>query len=423
MSRLLIVADDFTGALDTGVQFSKKGVPALVLTKEQTPFGGPRYADVEVLVVDTESRHLPPSEAYEIVGKVTRDAARSGVRHFYKKTDSALRGNIGAELAGMLDAGGENCLSFVPAFPKSHRVTQNGIQYIDGVELARSVFSKDPFTPVRHSSVADIIHMQTDIPTENIASDSYERAGVRPDRKTLRIFDAGSMDDIRRLGAQLKRGDNMRFLAGCAGFAEILPELLELPARSVTCRQNADNVLVVSGSVNPITIEQTARGEEFGFRAFTLSSTQKLDASYPGSEECCAFVRNVADELKCGGRVILRTVREQSEVAGSELYASENGIPENEISRRVADNIGEITVRILNSVHVGNLVVFGGDTLHSVLSKMRCDGVFPVFEISPGVVVAKILSAVHTCVIITKSGGLGNRDVLESITGFVWRRI
>ena len=32
MDKLLIIADDFTGALDTGIQFTKMGVRAKIIT-------------------------------------------------------------------------------------------------------------------------------------------------------------------------------------------------------------------------------------------------------------------------------------------------------------------------------------------------------------------------------------------------------
>ncbi len=134
MVKLLIVADDFTGALDTGVQFSKKDVPTLVTTNtdlEPASLSG----DIEVMVVDIESRHLPAQSAYERVRLLTKAAVRVGVRYFYKKTDSTLRGNIGAELSAFLHACGGDMLAFVPAFPKSRRTTKNGIHYVDGVML------------------------------------------------------------------------------------------------------------------------------------------------------------------------------------------------------------------------------------------------------------------------------------------------
>ena len=225
------------------------------------------------------------------------------------------------------------------------------------------------------------------------------------------------MDDIQKLGRCLKRGGNLTLLAGCAGFAEILPELLGLPVFASARGKNADNVLVVSGSVNPITLEQLAYGESLGFAAYTLTRDQKLNASYPQSPDCDVFSQKVTDELKRGGRVIIRTAK--TEFHGEDCS---NAALENEVSRQVADNIGEITLRILNGTRVDKLVVFGGDTLYSVLSKMRCDGVLPLTELSPGIVAARILSYPAGGVIITKSGGLGDKDVLRHIDEFVPER-
>ena len=442
MSRLLIIADDYTGSLDTGVQFSRKGVSVLVLTRDQLSFGaGGKYDGYDVLVVDTESRHLPPEEACAIVKDIASEAMRYGVEFFYKKTDSALRGNIGAELAGLLDAGeiqpggtkDTRCLTFVPAFPKSRRVTIGGIQYIDGVKVAESVFAQDPFSPVKFSSVADIIHLQTDTPVENVARDAYkkdekdEKTGAKTNAKIIRVLDAESMEDIERAGAVLKRAGNLRFLAGCAGFAEIVPDLLELPRRDLMFEKNGGNVLVVSGSVNPITLEQLANGAKYGFSTFTLSLVQKLDASYPGSDACGFFAREVKEKMEERKRVILQTVETREEVPLTESYAKESGISERELPRRIAGNVGAITLRILRETKVGTLVVFGGDTLHSVLSEMRCEGVCPLVELSPGVVASKVLlpnppkesfSKDTSRMVITKSGGLGNRDVLGSIVDF-----
>ena len=66
MIKLLVIADDFTGALDTGVQFSKKGVPTLVTTDRHVCFQT-IGSEIEVLVIDIESRHSSLRQAYDSV--------------------------------------------------------------------------------------------------------------------------------------------------------------------------------------------------------------------------------------------------------------------------------------------------------------------------------------------------------------------
>ena len=144
MLLLLILADDFTGALDTGVQFAACGIPTRVVVGDQVDLAS---NDASVLVVDTETRHLSAADAYAVVAKLTREAMSAGVFSIYKKTDSALRGNIGAELSALLKTSGERQLPFLPAFPQIDRVTRGGVHYISGVPVTESPFGIDPFEP------------------------------------------------------------------------------------------------------------------------------------------------------------------------------------------------------------------------------------------------------------------------------------
>ncbi|WP_276693477.1 four-carbon acid sugar kinase family protein, partial [Acidaminococcus massiliensis] len=63
--ELLILADDLTGALDTGIQFVAAGASTRVVLD-------PHYdlrqvdPDVQVLVVDTESRHIAQEDAADL---------------------------------------------------------------------------------------------------------------------------------------------------------------------------------------------------------------------------------------------------------------------------------------------------------------------------------------------------------------------
>lgn len=126
---LLIIADDFTGALDTGVQFAARGIKTRVVVGADAAL---THQNADVLVVDTETRHLPAAQAYAAVEGLVQRAKYAGFAYLYKKTDSALRGNVGAELAALLSASSSRQLAFLPAFPQMNRVTKNGVQYIDG---------------------------------------------------------------------------------------------------------------------------------------------------------------------------------------------------------------------------------------------------------------------------------------------------
>ena len=71
--ELLVLSDDFTGALDTGVQFAKQGVRTEVTSKLDLTKNDLDFERTTVLVINTETRHLKPREAHGKVKKVTRD--------------------------------------------------------------------------------------------------------------------------------------------------------------------------------------------------------------------------------------------------------------------------------------------------------------------------------------------------------------
>lgn len=97
-NRYLIIADDFTGANDTGVQLRRRGFPTEVL------FSGKPVCQDKSVVIDTESRTVHPDHAYEIVSHALEQVDFSQFRHIIKKIDSTMRGNIAMEIRAVDEA-------------------------------------------------------------------------------------------------------------------------------------------------------------------------------------------------------------------------------------------------------------------------------------------------------------------------------
>lgn len=60
MIKLLVIADDFTGAMDTGVQFNTKGALIRAVSKGQIDPFQEADPDLQVLIIDAETRHMEP---------------------------------------------------------------------------------------------------------------------------------------------------------------------------------------------------------------------------------------------------------------------------------------------------------------------------------------------------------------------------
>lgn len=406
---LLIIADDFTGALDTGVQFAARGIKTRVVVGADAAL---THQNADVLVVDTETRHLPAAQAYAAVEGLVQRAKYAGFAYLYKKTDSALRGNVGAELAALLSASGSRQLAFLPAFPQMNRVTKNGVQYIDGVPVTESPFGVDPFEPVRHATVTDLLAEQTDLPAASfpaLAADSSV-----PAEDGILVFDAATVDELRSTGRALLNNGGLRVLAGCAGFGAVLPELLGLGGADVTCPALDPRLLVICGSVNAITLAQLDKAEQAGFTRLRLTPHQKLMPDYWRSADGRMTLDHIEETLAAHPYNIIET----NDEGGNEPTATAAdalGLTREEMRVRIASGVGQLVGALFASPAVGTLLLTGGDTLLQCMNSVGVHELEPICEMEHGVVLARFGCGGTTRYVITKSGGFGQADLLTAL--------
>ena len=416
MILLLIIADDFTGALDTGVQFAARGIRTRVVVEPDVDFTA---CEAEVLVVDTETRHLPAAEAYDAVFRLTQRARCAGVSYIYKKTDSALRGNIGAELAALLKASSCRYLPFLPAFPQMGRITRGGVHYVDGVPVTESPFGIDPFDPVKHSVVTDLIAQQCDLAVRSFpalaAGDSV------PQDEGILVFDAADDGDLYSTGRQLLGQDGLHIMAGCAGFGAVLPELLGIAAETTRPLPELDpRLLVVCGSVNPITLAQLDRAESAGFTRLRLTPRQKLEPGYWKSDEGRTELTRIEAMLAASPHCIIET----NDLGGNQPtadYAARLGIDREALRVRIAGSLGHLVSAIFTSPSLGTLLLTGGDTLLQCMSCVGVRELEPLCELENGVVLAGFIYNGCTRHVITKSGGFGQESLLTDLAARIAR--
>ena len=406
---LLILADDLTGALDTGIQFVKRGVNTRVIFDPSYPLENVD-GQVEVLVVDTESRHIEPAKAAEIVGSIVRQAVRIGVRCIYKKTDSALRGNVGAELGAALEASDQTQLHFIPAFPDTKRGTVQGIHYIDGVPVAESVFGKDPFNPVRYSRVADILGTQTDIQVQEIGLKD-----VAGDKAGIQVYDAVTNEDILQRGLELKKNDKLKLLAGCAGFAGILSELMEMGGQMQPVPPAQEPFFMICGSVNPITRAQVKDAVETGaFQYLQMPPEQTLTLHWftteEGKAELAKWRKLIAEKQHC--------IVDTNDIPGGTPvaeYAAGKGFDIEEVRRRIPLAMGEALKGLLDEGASATWMVTGGDLLMGFIQTMGIYEITPLCELFTGTVLSKVTVNGRSQLLISKSGGFGDEKLLTNV--------
>lgn len=409
MIKLLIIADDFTGALDTGIQFVKKGIQTQVIIG--TGLNQLLLSEsAEVLVVDSETRPMSGQKARDVVERIVRQAMELGVETIYKKTDSALRGNVGAELAGVLRAAGGSRLYFLPAFPEVKRVTEKGIHYINGVKLEDSEFGRDPFDPMTCSYVPDILRKQTDLRIALV-----EREQELPPwsgEQELVVFDALEDRDIQRRITELKNQGELRLLAGCAGFAAFLAEALELKGDYRKGILRTGHFVVACGSLNPITREQVEYAQSSGFYRKNLLPAQKLCPDYYSTPEGKEFLRGLTELCGQEACVELDTFDLEGQESVSE-YVEKHGIDSETVRFAISACYGKIVRHLVEQELDLTVLMTGGDTLMGFMKEIGVNQISPVAEVGQGTVLSRLYWNGNVLQVISKSGGYGEKDVFE----------
>jgi uncharacterized protein YgbK (DUF1537 family) len=256
---LTIVADDLTGACDTGALFAGRGpVPVTVWPR--------RAVEAAVRVVDTETRAAASEEAAD---RLTIIAARARAGTWFKKIDSTLRGPIGPEVDALMHATGATTAIVCPAFPAQRRVVLDRVLLVDGAPVAETPIGRDPRFPGGSSSVVDLLRPQLDralawIPIDQLrAGREALTARVRRLSGTVIVADAEVDADLEALVDAALGVTPAPLLVGAAGLARplaarvgLLAERAELPAGS--------RWLVVAGSLHPATRRQLREARAAG---------------------------------------------------------------------------------------------------------------------------------------------------------------
>ncbi len=407
MIKLLIIADDFTGALDTGIQFVKKGIETQVVIGTQLQ-SSQLSETAQVLVVDSETRPLNSQKAYDVVAQIVRQAVTLGVEVIYKKTDSALRGNVGSELAAVLDAASGHRIHCLLAFPDVNRVTKKGIHYIDGVKLEDSGFGKDPFDPMTCSYIPDILGKQTD---KRIAVVEKEQPlPGQTEMAEILVYDAEENADMKKRAGQLKENGELRLLAGCAGFAAFLPEALGLTGNYRKDIAATESFLVVCGSLNPITRQQLIYAGQQGFYRKTLGPEEKLFPGFYETKEGRMALDALAAQIEKERRVEIDSFDPEGGESTAE-FADRKGIDRAAIRFSISQCCGKMVKYLVEKNLDMTILMTGGDTLMGFMKEIGVNQITPVAEVGQGTVLSRLYWKGWVLQVVSKSGGYGEPDV------------
>ncbi len=134
MPRILIIADDLTGALDSGVAFA--GFANAVRVAQRLEVLPEVLAqNSEVVCVNTQSREGGVGEAVAKIDALAEMVNFADFDFVIKKVDSRLKGHVLAESAALAAHLGAPEVFAAPAIPEMGRVQKGGVLAGEGIDV------------------------------------------------------------------------------------------------------------------------------------------------------------------------------------------------------------------------------------------------------------------------------------------------
>jgi uncharacterized protein YgbK (DUF1537 family) len=428
MPKLVIIADDLTGANDAGVQFAKYGMKVQVMLGDTVVSS--EEGAVEVLVRDTDSRAVPPELAFarvQAASRLVRTAAGTGALPvIFKKVDSTLRGNLGPEIDAAMSEFGFTWAAVAPAFPANGRITAGGWHLLHQTPIAESEIARDPKAPVHDSVLVDLLAKQSCHPVGHVYLSDVSTGPVAIGQRVVELlaagkklisFDATTETHMRSIAEAIAAVGQAPLWVGCAGLAEMIPAVMGWPRQQVLepCEKVEGPVLIVAGSVSKVTHRQMefflAQGQG---ELVSLQAGRLIDEP---SDEIARCILAAEQALRLGSDVLLASAVEADAVDQARLAGKHKGIDNQKVSEVIAEALGQV-VRGLVSLKPAGLFLTGGDTAIAVCRALQVGAIDVMSEVSTGIPLGKLSGGICPGLrVVTKAGAFGSEQaIVDSVS-------
>ena len=383
--EIAVIADDLTGAADTGVQLLRAGYrTAVVFRGKELP------EDLDAVVLDTDSRTMNSSTAAQRVAEAA--CSVRSARIVYKKLDSTLRGPVAIELSAALKTTRRERAVVAPAFPAAGRTTVDGVQLVHGVPVHETEMRNDPRAPVKEGHIPTMLEDSfSSIGTLSV-EDLSDTGRVR---RTIEEYECVIVDserdrDLETLVRAAPEPSEVLW-AGSAGLALALGSVYPgaHAGKVVEPRTPVRKVLVVVGSLSGVAREQLRRlVQQYGDVAVPV---------YAGRSGAVNKAAEAASRAFANSACVIIHSPEKRDMSGS-------GGP-------MVKSLAGVAARLAEERLFDALVLTGGSTAVRVAKRLGASGIRLEGEVETGVPVG-ILAGPNPYPVVTKAGGFGDAGTL-----------
>jgi uncharacterized protein YgbK (DUF1537 family) len=379
--RVLIVADDLTGAMDSAGPFASLGIETWVVAVPMR-CNPASLKSARVVSVNTDTRHLPGPQAAVRVREIVRHLGVGSFDIVVKKIDSTLRGNVVAETVALLDVSGRREAVVAAAFPAQGRTVRGGIVHVDGKPLAQTAFAKDalsspPLAPLQQvfAEAKPGLRVRAVVP-----SDAFG------DGTDIWIADSEFDADLARIVETLESRMNSVLMVGSAGLTHALAQVCFEGHPAPSGRQHVTGTIVFA----------------VGSRAQRSAEQVEALAAEPGTK----VLRVPNGRLQCTEIPLARNLvlKATADDAGREGDAG-----------RVAADMARHAIGLAHRAQAQALVATGGDTAIAILTASDNPALQVLGDLMPGIPYARIRLQGSPIWLVTKAGGFGGRDTFREI--------
>lgn len=382
MKKILLLADDFTGANDSGIKMVQRGYKASISIDFEYDNKS------QITIIDSETRNLPEDEAYDKIEKIISKVDDLNEYLFvYKKIDSTLRGNIRKEYEAIVKHLNPKYIIFAPAHPNLNRTTNHGIQYVNNKRVLDSEFAEDPKKPVFNDDIRNILsNKYTHHDIKEIRNDLYIKPGVN-------TFDCETYDDLLLISREsLKINDRVLFIGSAGLFDSLFDELIiKKPSLAIVGSVSSQNRLGIKYC------------EEMGVPVIDITLRDFVDNSTKEK------IDSVIEYLKSDKDVVIVTSRSREEYIESIKYLESKELNSDIILSKL---INEISEKIVKKCELSGVFTTGGTTSIEFLKSINAKSTNLIDEIEDGVILSEIKGIYKDLYLVTKAGAFGNERTI-----------
>ena len=425
-----MIADDLTGANDSGVHLAKDGHQTTVVMD----VAAMENEHPEALVIDTDSRLLAPDQAYERVKRAAIYTKKRAAHIVFKKMDSTFRGNVGSELDAMYDVYTPDFVVLAPAFPDNGRTMRDGFYAVHGQPLHESDAARDPATPVYESYIPKLLQQQTkqqvhlfrtqDLQDEQRFIAQLTNCAAKQQRYLL--FDAETTADLALCVKRMTQFGGRIVWAGSAGLAQVLSanhpigsseqgQNLVTRRRLPPLQHSTGPVVTVCGSVHSQTQRQLGYMLEFADTApVEVRGEVLLEQLVRGAtDEIERATKQLNKDYRAGKHVVLHTCAEAASIQATADVAKQYGL--NQIGSTISTMLGEIIHKLIagQQLQPSGLLLTGGDTARKVCQQLGLTSFQLTNELEPGIPIGTFNGSMMIRG-VTKSGGFGTTQSMRT---------